>query len=183
MVNKVIILILLYMKGGTGARVKEYIQEEAAICPQPNADKFVIQFPGQLNFTTGISSVEFHGNFTITDVIQEPLELVIHITRCTLDNKTCDQFNKLTLTNICRYVNDEKGPLVGFFKSMEPKIRCPIKPGAYRFKNSLVDLSFTTIYPMEGYRWKAHLKLNSRRPKRELFCVFSQSIMRWTKKT
>lgn len=64
------ILILQFPK-----RVKEYIQEEAAICPQPNADKFVIQFPGQLNFTTGISSVEFHGNFTITDVIQEPLEV------------------------------------------------------------------------------------------------------------
>lgn len=110
-------------------------------------------------------------------------QLIILINRCTLDMSTCEEFNSLALTNLCRYINDEKGMAASFFRSIDPVLHCPIKPGIYKFKKSIVDLSFTLPMPMEGYRWKADLKLYSRiRPKKELLCVASQSMLRWTNK-
>ncbi|XP_021697712.1 uncharacterized protein LOC110675941 [Aedes aegypti] len=181
--NVLIISVLLFASGVNCARVKEYVQEKAATCPVPNADKFAVQFPGPMNFTSGSNVVKFYGNFTVTETIQEPLEIIIATNRCTLDMKTCELFNKLTLSDLCRYINDQKGVWASFFKSMEPDFRCPIKPGLYKFVNSVVDLSFSTNFPLEGYRWQTSLKLYSTvKPKRELFCISSQSFMRWIKK-
>lgn len=100
-----------------------------------------------------------------------------------MDMKTCELFNKINLSNICRYINDEKGLWASFFKSLEPDLRCPIKPGVYKFENSIIDLSFFTNFPLEGYRWQASLKLYSKtQPKKELFCLSTQNSMRWVKK-
>ncbi|XP_019546967.3 uncharacterized protein LOC109417327 [Aedes albopictus] len=182
-VLSVVVLSLIFAGSINSARVKEYVQEKAATCPVPNADKFVIQFPGPLNFTSGSNVVQFQGNFTVMETIQEPLEIILATNRCTLDMKTCELFNKLTLSDVCRYINDQKGIWASFFKSMEPDFHCPIKPGLYKFQNSVVDLSFATNFPLEGYRWQTSMKLYSTvKPKKELYCLSSQSLMRWVKK-
>ncbi|KXJ74434.1 hypothetical protein RP20_CCG013702 [Aedes albopictus] len=165
--------------GGCAKRIKEYVQEKAEVCPNSNTDNFTVQFPGPLNYSVNNNAVKFHGDFTVTEIIQEPLELIISIDRCALDMKTCEEFNKLTFTNLCRHVNDEKGLVSKFFKGMEPAVRCPIKPGIYKFKNAVFDLSFTIPLPMEGFHWQANLRLYSRiRPKKELLCVSSLSYTR-----
>ncbi|XP_065088221.1 uncharacterized protein LOC135709761 [Ochlerotatus camptorhynchus] len=170
-------------KPGKSARVKEFVQEKAAICSTPNSNQYVIKFPGPLNITTASNIVRFYGNFTVTETIQEPLELAVIPNRCTMDMKTCELFNKVTLPNVCRYINDDKGLWASFFKSMEPDLRCPIKPGVYKFENSIADLSFFVTFPLEGYRWQTSVKLYSKnQSKKELFCLSSQSSMRWVKK-
>ncbi|XP_021697711.1 uncharacterized protein LOC110675940 [Aedes aegypti] len=177
------VLIILAIHEGICARVKEFVCEKAATCSSPNAHQFVIQFPGPLNCTMGSNIVQFHGNFTVTETIQEPLELLIIPNRCTMDMKSCELFNKLTLTNICRYINDESGILAPFFRSIEPNIQCPIKPGFYQFKKSIIDLTFFLKFPLEGYRWQSSMKLYSRsKPKKELYCLSEQVSMRWVKK-
>ncbi|XP_062542048.1 uncharacterized protein LOC134210041 [Armigeres subalbatus] len=185
MVLGIAILIILLNNWGSCARVKEYVQEKAAICAVPNADQFALQLPGPFNYSMGNkNTIKFYGNFTITTVIQEPLELVIIANRCTLNMKSCELFNKVTLTDLCRHINDQKGVMISFFKSIDPIFQCPIKPGLYQFKNSVVDLSFVSIFPLEGYRWQTSLKLYSKtKPMKELFCLSSQSFMHWVKKT
>ncbi|XP_019550488.3 uncharacterized protein LOC109420572 [Aedes albopictus] len=179
----VVILAVLYSNAGSCARMKVYSQEKASTCPVQHAHKFAIQFPGQLNFTSIDNIIQFHGNFSVTEVIQEPLEMIIVSNRCTLDMKTCEQFNKVTLSDICRHINNEKGRWAPFFKSTDPDLSCPIKPGVYRFEHSILDLTFFTNFPMEGYRWLTYLKLYSKsKPKRELLCLTSQSSMRWVRK-
>ncbi|XP_019547049.3 uncharacterized protein LOC109417411 [Aedes albopictus] len=183
MLAGIILSSLFMINGGRAKRIKEYVQEIAEICPNANSGNFTVQFPGPLNYSMSSNLIKLHGNFTITETIQEPLELIILIDRCALDMKTCEEHNKLTFTNLCRHVNDEKDVVAKFFKNVDPIVRCPIKPGIYKFKNAVFDLSFTLPLPMEGYRWQAKLKLYSRiRPKRELFCVSSLSSMHWVNK-
>ncbi|XP_062551816.1 uncharacterized protein LOC134217074 [Armigeres subalbatus] len=169
---------------GNCARVKEYFQEKAATCVVPYANKFVVQFPTPtLNFTTSNNIIKLYGNFTVTEVIQEPLEMIVVSNRCTLDMKTCEQFNKRVLTDICHYINDGKGLWAQFFRRIEPEFNCPVEPGLYTFKNTALDLSFLTNLPLEGYRWQTTIKLNSRtKPKRELYCLLSLSTNRWVRK-
>ncbi|XP_058816251.1 uncharacterized protein LOC131679527 [Topomyia yanbarensis] len=176
-------LIMLYRNIGQCARVKQLNAEKAATCIAPNSDAYLIHFPGGLNYTFGRSKAYFYGNFTVKETIQEPLELVLTTNRCTLDMKTCETFNKLTLTRICSYINDDKGIFASFFKSFEPKFHCPIQPGVYFFKNSIIDLTFFTNFPLEGYRWQANIKLFLKgKINKEVYCMNAQASMIWVKK-
>lgn len=180
----VITFAVLFGNAISCARVRVYSQEKAATCTVPYADKYAIQFPGNLNFTSNGNIIKFHGNFSVTELIQEPLEMILVSNRCTLDMKTCEQFNKVTLADICRYINDEKGRWAPFFRSTDPDFKCPIKPGVYKFQKSILDLTFFTKFPMEGYRWLTFIKLFSgTKPKKELLCLTSQSSMYWIRKS
>ncbi|XP_058449308.1 uncharacterized protein LOC131429273 [Malaya genurostris] len=165
------------------ARFKQLIAEKAATCISPTSNTYVIQFPAGLNCTFGKSKADFYGNFTVTETIQEPLELIVITNRCNLNMRTCETFNKLTLTRICSYINDDKGIFASFLKSLEPDFRCPIKPGVYFFKNSTIDLSIFTMFPLEGYRWQSSIKLISKSAsKKEIYCLNSQASMIWVRK-
>lgn len=110
-------------------------------------------------------------------------QLMIIPNRCTMDMTSCELFNKLTISNLCRYINDERVFLRSFLRSIEPNIRCPIRPGFYQFRNSSIDFRFFANFPLEGYRWQTSMKLYSNsKPKRELYCLSSQTSMRWVKK-
>lgn len=63
--------------------MKEFVGEKVATCSSPNADQFIIKFPGPLNYTMGSNIVRFHGNFTVTETIQDPLEVrLTHLPKC-----------------------------------------------------------------------------------------------------
>ncbi|XP_062542049.1 uncharacterized protein LOC134210042 [Armigeres subalbatus] len=179
----VIAFINCYITCGICARVKEFVVEKTATCSTSNDKQFVIQVPKPLRYNTDSNMVEFLGNFTVTETIQEPLELMIIPNRCTMDMTSCELFNKLTISNLCRYINDERVFLRSFLRSIEPNIRCPIRPGFYQFRNSSIDFRFFANFPLEGYRWQTSMKLYSNsKPKRELYCLSSQTSMRWVKK-
>ncbi|EDS34760.1 conserved hypothetical protein [Culex quinquefasciatus] len=177
-------ILLLCIHIISNARVKEFFDIEMATCTNPNTEKFLIQFPGAINHTFKDNVVSLHGNFTVTEVIQEPLEFIVVAHRCTMNMKTCEPFNTIALSRICTYINDENGMLASFFRTMEPNLRCPIRPGLYRFVNSTMNLKFFTAFPIEGYRWQASLKLYSKEKgvKRELYCLSGHASMKWVKK-
>lgn len=72
--------------------MKVYSQEKASTCPVPHAHKFAIQFPGQLNFTSIDNIIQFHGNFSVTEVIQEPLEVLSENKKKLLDLNQIDSY-------------------------------------------------------------------------------------------
>lgn len=111
-------------------------------------------------------------------------QFIVVAHRCTMNMKTCEPFNTIALSRICTYINDENGMLASFFRTMEPNLRCPIRPGLYRFVNSTMNLKFFTAFPIEGYRWQASLKLYSKEKgiKRELYCLSGHASMKWVRK-
>ncbi|EDS44301.1 conserved hypothetical protein [Culex quinquefasciatus] len=164
-------------------RIKEFNVEQAAPCQTSGNETYVIQFPDGVNYTFENNLVDFHGNFTVSEAIKEPLEFVVVTNRCSLDMKTCEPFNKIALGGVCATINDANGMLAPFFAGLEPKFRCPIEPGVYRFRNAVVDLRFFTTFPLEGYRWQAKLKLYSKtKNRRELFCLAELVSMKWVRK-
>ncbi|XP_058814617.1 uncharacterized protein LOC131678459 [Topomyia yanbarensis] len=176
-------IFAVLIASGNSARTKVLVVEKLATCSAPNSDKYVIRLPNPLNFTSVNNKLQIYGNLTVMEVIQEPLEVVFVTNRCSLDMKTCEPFNKRTLPRICSYINEEKGSWATFFRSFEPDVRCPIKPNVYTFGNISVDLTFATIFALDGYRWQAYLKLfSSGKQKRELLCVSVQFWMKWVKR-
>ncbi|XP_055639358.1 uncharacterized protein LOC129777228 [Toxorhynchites rutilus septentrionalis] len=184
LVKTIIIVLSSHFNIIDCARIKELKAEKAATCITANTDKYIIQFPGPLNYTADGNRIHFFGNFTVTETIKEPLEVAVIANRCSVEMKTCEPFNKLTLSRVCTYINDENGIFISFFKSITPVFRCPIKPGLYTFQKSVLDLTFFTIFALEGYRWQANIKLFSRdNAKRELYCLATQALMRWVRRT
>ncbi|XP_055542872.1 uncharacterized protein LOC129728453 [Wyeomyia smithii] len=182
--TQITLVLLLLIESDYCARVKEFRGEKVATCVTPNTDDYSIVFPNGWNYSISSNKANFYGNFIIKEVIEEPIDLIIISNRCTLDMKNCEPFNKFTLPRICTYLNDEKGVFALFFNSVEPRFHCPLKPGVYEFRDSVIDLSFFTNFRLEGYRWTASIKLVSKgKIKKDIFCLYAQCIVSWVRKS
>ncbi|XP_001857716.2 uncharacterized protein LOC6043225 [Culex quinquefasciatus] len=164
-------------------RVKEFYDLKMATCNASNSDQYVLDFK-TLNYSIKNNVVHFYGNFTVTETIQEPLEFTIIANRCSLDMKSCQHFETITLSRICTYINDENGLLASFFKGIKPTPHCPIKPGLYTFENCAMNLKFFTTFPIEGYRWQTHhkLALKGKTSKKDLYCLAGDCSVGWYEK-
>lgn len=98
-----------------------------------------------------------------------------------MDMIKCEYFTTIPVPRVCDHINDERALLATFFKGMEPPMRCPIKPGIYRFENSTIDLNFFTTFPLEGYRWQSRLRLYTREgsAKKEVYCLDMHCTVKW----
>ncbi|XP_058056418.1 uncharacterized protein LOC131207804 [Anopheles bellator] len=160
-------------------RNKELVVEKAKTCITNKTESFMLKFTAPLNFTSINNIVRFYGNFTITEEIRSPLEVTLIAYRCTTNLQNCQKYNALQITKICSFLADTNSFWSPFVQSVQPRLRCPIQPNTYFFKDSTFDLSFFTSFPLEGYTWQTTMKLLSTgyTPKREVFCFACQATL------
>ncbi|XP_035779850.1 uncharacterized protein LOC118460024 isoform X2 [Anopheles albimanus] len=154
-------------------RNKEIVIEKAKTCTTNKTEFYAIKFPAPLNFTSRNNIVRFYGNFSVTEVIRPPLELILIAYRCTMDLQSCQRYNAVQMTKICSFLMDTNSFWTPFVRSIEPPVKCPIHP------DSAFDVSFFTSFPLDGYSWQVTMKLYSTAytPKKEVFCFASQATL------
>ncbi|XP_055600313.1 uncharacterized protein LOC129749374 [Uranotaenia lowii] len=173
---RTVVVLIIFIRFVFSARTKEFVVDRFSPCLNSSNDKYTVRFPDQVKYTISKNVVQLHGNFNVTETIQEPLEMALITNRCSMDMKSCEQFNKMTVSRLCSVLSNEKNMWTSFYKSVDPDLRCPFQPGIYKFINSSSDLSFFRNFPLEGFRWQVYMKFytTKNKAKREIFCLTIQ---------
>ncbi len=67
------------------------------------------------------------GYIKIDEDISENLELDLNVTRCDVDKKNCEHFERLIFSSVCGKLGSAGMFGAGFVKGMSPPLTCPLK--------------------------------------------------------
>lgn len=102
------------------------------------------------------------------------------VRKCSLTLTNCEDFDTISLTNICKYIIENNAIWSAVFSSIKPAFTCPIKKvcatqniatnqlklqyrailqGDYHVENGLFDLGIISRIPMEPERLNVNLTL------------------------
>lgn len=95
-------------------------------------------------------NIKYSGYINVTEEIIGDLEFVIEGNRCTMDMKTCEKDNNLNVGGMCQKFEDKFAFYTGFFDSITPKWKCPIKPGIYTVHDGSMDLAIISLLPLDN---------------------------------
>lgn len=68
---------------------------------------------------------------------------------------------------MCDAVGNKGGPLEETSKAFTPRVLCPLMPGSYKTKESIIDLAPFSMLPTDGYVWLLIMKIVSGEGKKQ----------------
>lgn len=97
----------------------------------------------------------------VTEEVQAEVDFVIESNQCKMDMKTCQKENSLNVAGMCDMFKAKNTIYSSIFDSIEPPLRCPIKPGNYTLRESILDLSPIRLIPLDGFVYVTTFRLVS----------------------
>lgn len=102
----------------------------------------------------------------------DDFELVIDLSRCSFDMKSCDRYPAPVVSNPCRKIELKNQFYSKIIESIEPPMKCPIKFGVYEMKyNSYEFPKAFSYFPFDGYVWLPTFKFIDKNTKKAKACV------------
>ncbi|CRK88022.1 CLUMA_CG001808, isoform A [Clunio marinus] len=108
-----------------------------------------------------MKSINFSGVFHIREDIIGAITFTIDSNKCSLDMRKCEKFfDSLSLNSFpLKSFVDVLRKNICFILFIEPPFVCPFKPGDYTLKPTILDLSITDTFRLEGFFWVVNFKL------------------------
>lgn len=127
------------------------------------------------------NKVPISGTIEVSELVSGQIDLALESNKCSLDMKSCEKFTTINVKDMCKKFKDAL--YSNAFSSIQPPLDCPIKPGNYTLKDSILDLSMFSLLPIDGFIYVASVKLvsseNGGKTKRIVFCMnIETKIMR-----
>jgi hypothetical protein len=134
------------------------------------------------------NKVPFNGYITVHEELTGDFQFTIETNRCSFDLKSCEKYATINFRQICSKFESENAFFKGFFSSIKPPLKCPLKPGNYSLTDSIVDLSIISLIPIDGFIWMATFTLVSSedgaKKKKIVMCINSETkILKVVKRT
>ncbi|KAL7049616.1 hypothetical protein ACKWTF_003789 [Chironomus riparius] len=102
--------------------------------------------------------IAFGGYLEVTEKILGPIEFTLDSNRCDFAMKKCEKFSIMKIPGVCDIINSKNGMIEDLLKTFEPRIQCPIMPGNYTAKDSVLDLAVVSGFPTNGFVWVETIK-------------------------
>ncbi|CRK88021.1 CLUMA_CG001807, isoform A [Clunio marinus] len=140
-------------------------------CPMKNLPaKAYMNAPESFNKEMNVS-----GTLDVSEEIAGDIVFILETNKCTLNMKTCEKFTTLNIRDFCDRFTDKNQFFYEALASVQPEFKCPIKAGNYTMFPTIVDLSVTNMFPLDGYVWVASFKFisitNKGKTKKIVFCM------------
>lgn len=92
------------------------------------------------------------GVVTVREDITGDIDLVLESSRCSLDFKSCSKENTMNVKGMCKLFKEKNAFYSKIFDAFQPNLDCyPLKAGDYILKDTLLDLKFAKLLPIDNY--------------------------------
>jgi hypothetical protein len=100
------------------------------------------------------------------------LDLAIDAFRCNpIGRKECDAYPRFVVPGFCEKLTATESFYGGFLKAVSPRLLCPLKEGSYVLANATLDLNIVKAMPLQGYKWRAQVRLVDEKTKEVVICA------------
>lgn len=115
------------------------------------------------------------GLITVNKEVTGAIDFVIESNKCNFNLTSCTRTNAFNFAGMCDMFKEKNAFYSPIFDSIEPSLRCPIKPGNYTLRESILDLSPVRYFPMDGFVHVTTFRLVSgakgNKPKKIVLCL------------
>jgi hypothetical protein len=126
---------------------RNYSPQKLEECSQDQPIILNLKIP-ENNFN---DTVELSGSVEVRKKINGPLDASGETNRCSLDMKTCEKFGTFNIPEGCKKFKDPKTFYANLMDNFEPRPSCPVLPGNYTIRKTIVDLKAFRFVPLDGY--------------------------------
>lgn len=113
-----------------------------------------------------------NGDIIVSEDIKFPIALSLDVKRCSMDKTHCEDYDHMTMTQMCSKLRDAKALWAPMVEMIKPPPYCPVKKGTYRMVNATANLASVSRLPLDGYRWMTRFTVHPEgHPKQVNLCV------------
>ncbi|XP_076255094.1 uncharacterized protein LOC143193043 [Rhynchophorus ferrugineus] len=145
-------------------------------CPEAKTIKLPIHLKNvNISLKNGTYYLAF--NVAIYQNMPQDVKIEFQLVRCrdrgTLNS--CENFHKITIPFFCKLMNID-GPWIGYVRSLEPPLRCPLKKGLYRLPNALtIDANeIGRLRLGDGNVFRINVKIFTQQSNKMVFCCTAE---------
>jgi hypothetical protein len=97
----------------------------------------------------------------VFEKISGPLHMSLVASRCTLDLKTCRNYNTFNMKEVCKKFTETTQFYSHVFTTIKPPLKCPIMPGNYTQIETTLSFAIIEFLPIDGFVYTNTLSLSS----------------------
>jgi hypothetical protein len=100
------------------------------------------------------------------------LDLAIDASRCKpINQQDCETYPRFMVSDFCGKLAATGAFYDKFLDAISPRLHCPLKTGSYSLGNATLDLDILKAMPLQGFRWRAEVRLIEEMSKEVVMCA------------
>jgi hypothetical protein len=130
---------------------QKYIREYNITKYEPCATGYPLKIDWKIASPVFNDKITFSGLMTVFEKISGPLHMSLVVSRCTLDLKTCRNYNTFNMKEVCKKFSDTAQFYSNVFTTIKPPLKCPLLPGNYTQTETTLSFQIVEFLPIDGY--------------------------------